>query len=187
MKYVLLLLALLLSTNESFAARRGSPFSPDVDKRFAELEDALEGNAQARKQAKAVYDVAIEGGASTETYPLGVYLPAGAIITAAYLYINTAFTDGGTGSVRVNCTGSGDIMGYNDLTALSINQMLAGGINEAAPASSSIIKENSSANAGFNSVVTRCQLTAEVRSDGNFVGQSTGKFTLLVEYFDLDQ
>lgn len=202
MKNILLVALLLLSTNAN-AALKGAPFIPEMDDRFSDVEvaqeadeaaldilnadetAAAEGVGIARKYAKAVYDVAVDGGSSIP-HSLGVVLPAGAIVTKTYVYINTAFTDGGTGSVRLDCIGAGDLMAYLDMTSFSANNLLVGQTVGATAASNSMILLSATANTSFNSVTSACTITAQVRSDLGFVAQSAGKFTAIVEYFDKD-
>lgn len=196
MKNLLLLLA-LLSTN-AFADRRHAPFQPHDDKRFDEIEDQLEDNTEAvglaRKAARFVYDVAVDGGSSTATKSLGVTLPAGAIITSMFVYINTAFTDSGTGSVALQCSGTRELMGYQDLTAVGIDHVFArdlGGSAFNASAGAYIGESAQSAagtaakalTGGVGSVPTACTITAVVRGDSGFVEQTAGKLTGIIEYF----
>lgn len=188
MKYLLLLA--LLSTN-AFADRRHAPFQPHDDKRFDEIEDQLEDNTEAvglaRKSARFVYDVAVDGGESTE-HDLGVELPAGAIITAVHLYINTAFTDSGSGSVALECAGTRDIMGYRDLTAYAQDTLISRVLQAVGFEGTSIISEGVANPAALASslgasVPTACDVTAVVRSDAGYVPQTAGKLTGAIEYF----
>lgn len=187
----LLLLALLVS-NTALADRKGAPFHPHDDKRFDEIEDQLEDAEEAvglaRKQARFEYDVAVDGGSSTSTKSLGVTLPAGAIITSLYVYINTAFTDSGTGSVALQCAGTRDLMGYRDLTAAAQDSMFARVAQAIGFEGSSIISSGLANPAVLTSsigasVPTACTVTAVVRGDSGFVDQTAGKLTGSIEYF----
>lgn len=201
MKY-LLLLALLVA-QPAFATRKGAPFHPHDDKRFDEVEDRAvlieaqlaeesEDGTVVRKQARFVYDVAVDGGSSTANKALGVTIPAGAVITKAMLYINTAFTDSGTGSLAIQCAGTRDIIGYTDITALAMNTLIIGGYEDAqtnAAASGVLIPETGSLTAvttALNSVVTACEVTAIVRGDSGYVPLTAGKLTGILEYFQKD-
>lgn len=195
MKFLPLILALLISTN-AFADRKGSPFHPHDDKRFDAIEDQLEETSEAaslaRKQARFVYDVSVDGGASTAEIPLGVTIPAGAVLTKAYLYINTAFTDSGTGSLAIECGGTRDILGYTDITAQTINTLLIGGYEDSQtniPSLGVLIPETGSVTAvttAVNSVTTACEITAIVRGDSGYVPLTGGKLTGIIEYFNKD-
>lgn len=189
MKYLLLAMLVLMPA-QSHAERRGSPFPPAVDKRFDELEnDTLENSNTARKYAKAIYDVAVDGGEST-SHALGVTLPAGAIITSFYVYINTAFTDSGTGSVALQCAGTRDLMAYQDLTLVPIDRVFARTMDAtnafgtaALVADAAAIQGLYYANQAGASVPTACEVTAVVRGDDGFVVQTAGKLTTIIEYF----
>lgn len=196
MKIFYLLLALTISTN-AFATRRGAPFHPHDDKRFDEIEDQLDETTEAaslaRKQARFVYDVAVDGGSSTANKALGVTLPAGAVISKVLLYINTAFTDSGTGSLAIQCGGTRDILGYADVTSLSMNSMLIGGYEDSAtnsPTSGVMIVGDGPAltaiTTGLNSVTTACEVTAIVRGDSGYVPLTAGKLTGIIEYFQFE-
>lgn len=193
MKY--LLLALLISTN-AYADRKGSPFHPHDDKRFDEIEDQLEDNTEAvglaRKSARFEYDVAVDGGSSTATKSLGVILPAGAVITSLYVYINTAFTDSGSGSVALQCAGTRDLMAYQDLTVVGLDRVFARVMQASGFASDALIGDGAAnggayfANQVGASVPTACTVTAVVRGDDGFVEQTAGKLTGIIEYFSRD-
>lgn len=192
MKLFPILLALLISTN-AYADRRGSPFHPHDDKRFDEIEDQLEDNTEAvglaRKSARFVYDVAVDGGSSTATKDLGVTIPAGAIITSLHLYINTVFTDSGTGSVALQCAGTRDLMGYRDLTSAPQDAVASRVLQAIGFEGTSIVGVNDglypfvqSGDLGA-SVPTACSVTAVVRGDSGYVEQTAGKLTGIIEYF----
>lgn len=195
----LLMLALILQTNMAFAELRKSPFDPKVDQRFDESEDAidaleanssgLEGASLTKKYAKAVYDVSVDGGESATEYDLGIDLPADAVVTSVLVYINTLFADSGTGSVKLECKGSGDLMAYRDLTASPVNSILFGGISETASTtggSGPMIPETPGIEkTGYDSILTACSVLAVVRggAGSGYVPQTAGKFTAVIEYF----
>lgn len=135
---LLLVTLIALLPLQTFAARVGTPFHPAVDERFDELEnDNLPNPAIAKKYAKFVYEPAVHGGASASTNALGVFLPAGALITGIYVYINTVFNGEGGGakggSVAIQCSGTRDLMEYQDLeTNFPVTSYLARGIGHSA-------------------------------------------------------
>lgn len=198
MKYLLLVLALALPLT-SFASRKGSPFDPKVDQRFDEAEDrldtaeanssGLEGAALFKRYAKAVYDVAVDGGASGTEYDLGIDLPAGAVVTSVLVYINTLFTDSGSGSVKLECKGSGDLMAYRDLAVSPVNSVLFGGLSVTASTtggSGPMIPETPGIEkTGYDSILTACSVIAVVRggAGSGYVPQTAGKLTAVIEYF----
>lgn len=187
-----LALALILAANPAHAALRGAPYQPEIDQRFSDLEeDQAEGQAIARKYAKAVYDVSLDGGSSTANKSLGVYLPAGAVITGIYLYTNTAFTAAGGGagvnSLAFQCSGTRDLVGYQKATALNADSLLARVASATAFdwASAAAVMGPSKDNAEVQvpSVPSACQITAVVRGDSGYEAYTAGKATLIVEYF----
>lgn len=190
MKYALIALALIVNSN-AYAALKGAPYQPEIDKRFSDLEeDQAEGQAIARKYAKAVYDVAIDGGSST-SHDLGVTLPAGAVITGLYVYVNTAFTASGGGagvnSIALQCAGTRDLMGYQRATSLNADSLLGRIASATASdwtASGAVIgpsKDNQEVQVA--SVPTACSVTAVVRGDSGYEPYSAGKMTAVIEYF----
>jgi hypothetical protein len=169
----------------------GSPFPPEVDKRFDNIENDLEDNADtARKYAKVTYEPAVDGGASASENNMGIQLPAGAVITRAIFYVNTVFAGAGGGikggSVAFQCAGTRDLMEYQDI--------------EAFPAASFLHSEVAGATFGANapiasgapiriqglgqSVASACTIEAVVRGDSGDEALSSGKGTLLIEYFN---
>jgi hypothetical protein len=143
---------------------------------------------RAKQYLWTVYDVAQSGGQSV-AHPLGVKLPAGAILTNAWVYINTAFTDSGTGSFAISCAGTRDIMDYNDITALSMNSMVGiASLPNPFTGTASYIPQNMPAAVSFassGSVVSACEVNAVVRGDSGYVPLTGGKATIILEYFKL--
>ena len=188
----LALLALVLSpfllapSLEAEAAIKGSPFPPYLDQRFNEIEEEVEALpvTQSAKQSKLFsYEVAVDGGESTEDKDLGIDLPAGAVVTNVMVYINEKFTDSGTGSLKLECKGSGDILTYRDITLLNQNDLLNGQVAGASPAFSSMIYQDTAAVTTYDSIMTDCSLVARVRGDSGYVPLTGGKLTGIVEFF----
>lgn len=188
MKILLLALALFATPLASHAALQGAPYQPEVDNRFHLLEkDGSEGETIAKKYVEATYDVAVDGGGST-SHDLGVDLPAGAIITAMYVYINTAFTKfgGGTGvaSVALQCSGTRDLMSYQNISAYAATsywaQIMAGFTGYTGGV---LIPQRAATSDNVASVPTACNVTAVVRGDSGYEPYSAGKFTAIIEYF----
>lgn len=138
-----------------------------------------------KKYARVIYDVSLNGGAST-SHSLSAQMPAGAVITDLYVYINQAFTDSGTGSLALQCAGTRDLMAYRDITANSINDMFSTQVAHTNYTSGAMIGasgETSAAAAGIASVPAACQVTAVVRGDSGYVPLTAGKLTAIIEYF----
>lgn len=137
-----------------------------------------------------VYDVAQAGGSST-AHPLGVKMPAGAIITDAWLYINTQFAASGTESLAFQCAGTRDIMAYNSVKNVApdrVFQAHLGATLFGVTGSSAVIGESANLNAialnaGYGSIPTACDVSAIVRGDSGYTPYTAGKATLIIEYF----
>lgn len=195
MKKFLLALSLALLSTSSHAAMRGAPFVPEVDKRFSDLEDgAIEQSAAARKYAKVVYDVSVDGGSSTATKNLGITIPANSIITGLYVYINTAFTKAGGGagvaSLALQCAGTRDLMAYTNISDYGAYQYIARRLGTIASSPQisyqlqSLTRENEPfLSDSVASVATACDVTAVVRGDSGYEAYTAGKATAIIEYF----
>jgi len=190
MKY-LLILALILP-NLASAERRGSPFPPAIDKRFDELENDLDDNSNtARKYAKITYEPAVDGGASASTNSLGVVLPAGAIITSVLWYVNTVFAGAGggiqAGSLGFQCSGTNDLIAYQQMTnypAAAYTYYQLGHTNGYAAGSVINFGAPIRIQGIGSSVATACQVAATVRGLSGDEALSSGKGTLILEYFN---
>ena len=143
---------------------------------------------RAKQYLWSVYDVAASGGASV-AHALGVSVPSSAIITNAWVYINTQFAASGTESIGISCLGSQNIMAYNTIKNVTINSMFAA---QASPSSytgaAALIPEAASAlnlNQGFASTPAPCGLTVDVRGDSGYTPYTGGKMTIILEYFKL--
>lgn len=144
---------------------------------------------RAKQYAWTQYDVALQGGASV-AHAQNLALPAGAIITNVWVYINTQFAASGTESLGISCAGSQDIMAYSSVKNLPVDRMLAGRLNAdggtgaAAPIPASPTALNLSQ--GYNSVPSGCNVTVDVRNGGAaYTPYTAGKMTALIEYFKL--
>lgn len=188
MKYVLLLALLIPAISQ--AARLGSPFPPAVDKRFDELENDLEDNdATARKYAKATYEPAVDGGNSNSENSLGIQLPAGAIVTRAIFYVNTAIEGEGGGikggSLAIQCAGDKDILAYIDPEQMPAGSFLHGEAAGANFAATTLISQAAPRIQGLGqSVSSACTLEVKVRGDSGDEDLASGKGTLILEYFN---
>lgn len=142
-----------------------------------------------KKYARAVYSVSLNGGSST-SHALNAQLPAGAVITDLYVYINEKFENStvssanSVSSVALQCVGTRDLMEYQDLVQELKNDMYAAKVTETAYGASQMIPISQPASpAGIASVPSNCQVTAVVRGDSGFVPYTSGKLTAIIEYF----
>lgn len=136
----------------------------------------------------SVYNVATSGGQST-AHSLGVSVPAGAIITNAYVYINTQFAASGTESLGISCLGSQDIMAYNTVKNVLADRMFQSDLGTAtytgAGAPISAIATALNLSQGFGSVPSACGLVVNVRGNSGDTPYTAGKATIILEYFKL--
>lgn len=148
---------------------------------------------RSKQYAITTYDVSVNGGESVP-HNTGLVLPAGAFVTDVWVYINTAFTDSGTGSFAIQCAGTNDLMMYNDITALSVNDVIGRHLqpvaNNAISASGGFIGPSATTgkiNMSFQngSIPSACEVKAIVRGDSGFVPLTAGKASIVVEYFKL--
>ncbi len=143
---------------------------------------------RAKQYLWSVYDVAQQGGAST-AHPLGVSVPAGALITNAWLYINTQFAASGTESIGISCLGSQNVMAYNSIKNVAKDRLFSAGISDSVyTGAAALIPEGAvplAINAGFASTPAACGLTIDVRGDATYTPYSSGKATVILEFFKL--
>lgn len=134
------------------------------------------------------YDVSRDGGASV-AHTIGLTLPAGAIVTRTWVYINTQFAASGTESLGISCGGSQNIMAYSSVKNVAADRMLSGviatgsmvGATAPLPASPTVLNLSQ----GFNSVPSDCSVSFDVQSTSGFTPYTAGKATLITEFFRL--
>jgi hypothetical protein len=129
-----------------------TPFGPKVEERFLELENA--------QVMKFVYDVAIDGG-DVAAHGLGKRLPANAIITRSFFYVDTQFVDGGTGTVALSCEDANNIKTATDITGNSAGALVEG-------------ESTGAASAFKSSIAASCEITATVATAEQTAGKLTG-------------
>jgi hypothetical protein len=150
-------LASLLTSLTLFAA---TPFPPEVNDRFNALET--------EQMVEFEYDVATDGG-TIAAHTLGEWLPANAVITRSFFYINTQFTDSGTGTVALSCEDANNIKTATDITGSAAGSIIEG--------------ESTGAVSAFTSgIAARCSITATVAG----AAQTAGKLTGWVRYVIAD-
>jgi hypothetical protein len=189
MKHLLLLALLIPFTAD--AARQGSPFPPEIDKRFDSLENDLSDNeATARKYAKVTYEPALDGGNSASTNALDVVLPAGTVITRAVFYVNTVFAgEGGgvqAGSLAFQCAGTRDLMEYQDIDAMPVKSFFQSEIVGGTFGANGLIASGAPIRIqGLgSSIASACTIKAVVRGSSGDEDLASGSGVLLLEYFN---
>lgn len=170
--FLAVLLAAIFLTIPAQAALLGAPHMPESDQRFDVLEagrlssgpgteQALYGSAI--RTAKVTYDFAVKGGA-VGLIPLGVYLPANAVIVKSFYEIATQFT--GSGSlVGFQCEDTNNILNPISLTSY------ASGVKRSAI-------QNGDASLMTGSIAADCQINAVVQT----AAVTAGKLYLYVQY-----
>lgn len=143
---------------------------------------------RAKQYAWFEYSVARDGGASVSR-PIGLKLPAGAIITNVWMYINTQFAASGTESLGVSCVGSQDIMAYTSVKNIAKDRILSGNISgsvftgAAAPIPASPTTLDFSQ--GYGSIPSACNVTIDVRGASGYTPYTNGVATGIIEFFRL--
>lgn len=174
---------LIVTVLASLSLAATAPHSPEADTRFKAIENLAYGSIMvgnhsgksadkapssdgldAVRLARATYDVAVASGA-VGAHPLGVSLPAKAIIKQAWLNIKTQFTDNGAGTVAFHCEDANNIITAQDITGL------AAGTNHPGAASGP-------AGSMVGSIAAECEITATVAT----TEQTAGKGIVFVEY-----
>lgn len=169
-----LLVLLLLAACPAFAQsldKKFTPFKTKVMEKLHALDDISAASTYATTEghlslrvAKVVYDVAADTG-TIGAKPLGVFLPAKALIKQAWFYVDTQFVDGGTGTVALHCEDANNIYTATDITGQAVGTVTSGAATGVAAA---MVK----------AIAAQCEITATVAG----AAQTAGKLTLFVEY-----
>lgn len=137
------------------------------------------------------YDVSVLGGVSVpgsqNAINLGATMPAGAIITDVWIYINTQFAASGTESLALQCAGTQDLMAFTSVKNLAADRMLTSrmlgntfnGGAALVPASPTALNFSQ----GFGSIPADCNMSAVIQGTSGFTPYTAGKLTAVVEYF----
>lgn len=184
MRYILGLLVMLMAS-VSMAGLFGSPYMPEADKRFSDIEAgvlALQGadtalqavdtllttqtvdGLRASRVARVTYDVAVDGG-TVAARGLGVTLPAKSLITKAWFYTQVQFVDAGSGTVALHCEDANNIFTATDITGNAVAAVVMGAADGAV---ANMVK----------AIANACEITATVAG----AAQTAGKLVLFVEY-----
>lgn len=143
---------------------------------------------RAKQYAWFNYDVSRDGGQSV-SHAIGLALPAGALITNTWVYINTQFAASGSESLGISCVGSQDIMAYSSVKNTAADRLLSArvsgdtyvGAASLIPASPTVLNFSQ----GFGSVPAGCNVSIDVKSSSGFTPYTAGKLTGIIEYFRL--
>lgn len=187
-KFLGFLLAVLTLSSITYASK--TPFLPEIEKRFYQLEHpggttgqslstgaVLVGNASGKaaaitptanspygvlKVAKATYDFATLGGAQS-AISLGVTIPANSTIIRSWIYTITQVA-GASSTVALSCAAANDIFSAASMTSIVATTLTEGVSTGAASV--------------FKPVTTACAITATVA----VANLTAGKFNVFVEY-----
>lgn len=175
-KILCLILSLCFWTGSLYA---GTPFIPEVNKRFKTLEASV-GVLQAlpsavaptangvgnMRVARVTFDSTTMGTSSATAYSLGVSLPAKSLLWDGVIYVTSGFTGG---SVALECEDAGNIKGAT-----------AAATYGATGSKLAIIPVGTAASA-VNSIAASCVISAKVTGS-----DVVGKFNAWIEYFVTD-
>jgi hypothetical protein len=159
MKVLLSILLTFTATVVLAQTGANSRFAPFKQKAIQEIEAM-----SAEKTVRVQYDFGLHGGA-VGTIGLGKYLPAGAIITRSFLYIDTQLASGGTGTIALKCEDANNIKTATYLGGSSSGDLVEGA---STGATSAMVK----------SIAARCEISA-VLAVSDF---TAGKLTAWVKY-----
>jgi len=155
---------------------------------FSVAAEASVSVPRAKQYAWFDYDVSRDGGQSV-AHPLNLDLPAQAVLTGVYVYINTQFAASGTESIGISCVGSQDVMAYAPMAALLKDRMYAGLISASTfNGSAAPIPNGASAlnlSQGYGSVPSDCRVSVDVRGASGYTPYTAGKMTGVIEFFRL--
>lgn len=176
---ILLLLLSLVNVGVTQAAFKGIPFSPEADARFNALETGgsigsgtvseskltvpTANGLNASRKARVQYSFATVGG-TIGAIPLGVTLPAHAIIVRSYIYTDAAIT-GTSSTVALSCG-----VANNIFSAASMTSITAGTFTEGVSTGAATVFKDVGAAA--------CAVTATIAT----ANVTAGKFTVWIDY-----
>lgn len=118
--------------------------------------------------ARATFS-AIGGAVTVGAHPLGVSLPAKAVITRSFIRVNTQFADTGTCTVALHCEDANNIKTATDISGSASGAFIEG--------------ESTGASTAFKSSIgSACEITMTIADGGSCV-PSDGNGTVWVQYF----
>ncbi len=141
---------------------------------------------RAKQYAWFSFDASGGGGSST-SHSMGLVLPARAVITNMYVYINTQFAATGTDSLGISCAGNQDLMTYQSIKNIGADHMLSARINGANYDGTAALigpsPTNLGLNTGFVSVPTNCSVVVNVRGNSGDTPYTAGNLDGGIEFF----
>ncbi len=177
MKLLLTLTALLFAIT-THASIRGSPYMPETDQRFSDIEAralALEPAAQATnyaadgllavKVARATIDCSTAANCTVGAHSLGQALPAKAMIIRSYYYSAVQPVSAGSGSIAVHCEDANNIVTAANLTSKTVGTISEGGSTGATTAM-------------VVGIASACNITATITSSD----YTAGKLNIYTHY-----
>lgn len=183
----------LVLASPGYSALRGTPFIPEVDQRFSDIEggaldvgaissaDIADGTITAtdvasstgassfyvKKYLQAVYDFGVSGGAAQAHVIYPSALPAGAIVTRSMLHINTKLDSSGASTFAVSCETANNIFTATDITFAAAGTNLEGAYFSAG------------ASTVYKTITNACNLVATIGTNA----LTAGKVTIFIEYY----
>ncbi len=145
---------------------------------------------RAMQYGQTIYDVSVNGGGSV-AHPSGLVMPGGAVLTGAWVYINTQFAASGTESLGISCAGSQDILAFVSIKNIAQQKMLQAqaGVTSQGNTAGSYIGANAAAlavdDSAIGSIPSDCEVVFNVRSGAGFTPYTQGKLTTVLEFFRL--
>ena len=176
MKSLLALMALVTLFNaQTYAA--SIPLTEELENRLFALESA-QLPTKAKGLARVVYDPSGEAShRAAGTKGLGVFLPAGAVITNTYGYVATALL--GPSTIGFQCEDQDNLLAQVDLKMRAAGNMFVG----KAAGASSINGGGSTVTSGMlDAIAARCEISVRTPSDGQSAAATAGKIVFFVEH-----
>jgi hypothetical protein len=189
------ILATTILPTEALAYKKGSPYKPEIDQRFDQIE-SMTGDVTysqtgtsygasaigASKVTQAMqYPITADGlhshriaratwdfavdGGTVAAHATTVTLPAKALITRSWIYVVTQIVDAGSGTMAISCEDANNIKTATDLTGTA-----AGGFIEGA--------STGAISAAVGSINAACAITFTIAT----AAATAGKLTVFVEY-----
>jgi len=189
----LFLVLVCLAPSFSFARLAGTPFKPEIDRRFDQIERATgdvtfsladpnttaigaskvtqamlvpitANGLHANRIARATFDFAVHTGA-VGTYSLDVALPAKSVIIRSWFQVVTQFVDAGSGTVAIQCEDANNIKTATDITGSAALAIVEG-------------QSTGAASAFIASIAAACNISVVLGG----VDITAGKLIVFVEY-----
>lgn len=184
-KYFANLVALTLTVFIAFSAYavvKGSPYMPELDSRLNVIEDdvtVLEALPAAAtydvdgllglRVVRATIDCGTASNCTVGAHPLGITLPANALLTKSFMFVKTQFASASAGTLAIHCEDANNVLTARNVTSY---------------AASAVVDLNQTGVSGTYTagIASACALTATVAS-GDY---TAGKGHAIIEYIEHD-